>query len=434
VYGAQENYQAQVARGPALWAYRFLVGLFVVPAALFALVFWILAIGMVLTDAFISAIRIFRARRADPHAENPRAWVWDSHWDSLPWERRIGAQLIHLNDWVLNPLLVPFAALLRLFVFRKQRRDLLPFLVSRIVFTGAGTLLEDGVFALSEKAPAMRRVHRTSINHENRPLFDPANFFKNLMSFAEGRPGEVFRLFAAQNRLQLGFSDSNMAQVAEYLKVGVTALMVEMSEAGFLKGGPRLADPIEALQTLVRDPDLKATVPLKGGGRTSALSLQHHYLDRARQWMEIQPATNIQVAHLIKLWGWVLVNLKSNPSSLVGQVDWITKRFVLEKAGSDLSWEAQKKIDLSYHEMGTGLFAQLESMGLCPSVVSDDKIDAAIKRAPSDTPAHFRGQLIAELARDNIQAKVTWDRVRVGGPLTGKVIRIDFKKEGEDGN
>jgi proteasome accessory factor A len=424
VYGAQENYSTEAAQGLTLLAYRACLLVFIPTAALMSLLFWLLAIGMVLSDALGAAFAVGKDRRKDPTSPRLSHYFWEDDWEALPWERRIGAKLIRLHSWALDPFLRPFAWMLQAFVFRRQRRAMTAFLVSRPILCGAGSLLDDGSFVLSEKGPAIKRLVRSSVDHDNRPIFDPANFFKNLMGFAEARPKEVLRLFPRTQRMQLGLSDSNLAQAAEYLKVGTTWLVVQMAEAGFLKDAPRLRNPIGALHALIRDPTLKAKALLKNGAEKDAIALQRYYLGRAKEWSAQNEVTGMQTAHIIKVWEWALENLATDPTPLIGHLDWVTKRFVLDRAGEGLDQAARKKIDLSYHELGTGLFAQLESMGLTAAVVEDAQVNMAIHTAPPDSPAHYRGKLIAELARDNVDAKVTWDQIRIGGPISGKVINL----------
>jgi proteasome accessory factor A len=55
---------------------------------------------------------------------------------------------------------------------------------------------------------------------------------------------------------------------------------------------------------------------------------------------------------------------------------------------------ARKKIDIKYHEIGTGYFSMLEQKGIAPVRLSAHDIGAAIIRPPTNTPAWERGQSI----------------------------------------
>src|SRR5690606_20526495 len=132
-------------------------------------------------------------------------------------------------------------------------------------------------------------------------------------------------LFRRRQRMQLGLSDSNMAQVAEYLKVAVTCLIIDMSEAGALDGLPRLSDPVAALHAISADPSLHTTVAVVGGEPMRAIDIQRAYLDRAHQFVHQARAPSLEAAGVVKRWREVLELLDSDPGALFGRIDWITK-------------------------------------------------------------------------------------------------------------
>jgi Pup amidohydrolase len=79
----------------------------------------------------------------------------------------------------------------------------------------------------------------------------------------------------------------------------------------------------------------------------------------------------------------------------VGKLDWVTKRYLLDRAGPAASPAARAKVDLRYHELGRdGYYMQLEAAGLAPTVVEPEAVFDAIDVPPQGTPATMRGQLI----------------------------------------
>ena len=77
-----------------------------------------------------------------------------------------------------------------------------------------------------------------------------------------------------------------MSEIATYLKVGTTALVIDMIEDGWLNGDYALHGSVSALRTISRDPSLRATVKLKNGRLLTALEIQGEYLDRAIQYTQ----------------------------------------------------------------------------------------------------------------------------------------------------
>jgi proteasome accessory factor A len=419
VYGAQENYEVTLARGAWLWLYRLGLLLLAPWSLAFTLLGWAfvglfvavsvpLFIGLLL----IAVLGAFSTRISR---------LVDSLSDESRMTSAVMAVLRPLNAfWVLAG--TPYVMLLRLTCLREIRHGLIPFMVARPIICGAGSLEDDDHLVLSEKAGAVRRVQRIYGTVAARVFIDTGNLLKSFVGTARWG-GAYASLFARRQRLQLGLSDSNRAQVAEYLKVGMTCLIIDMIEDGELDDAPRLVSPVRALHTLNADPTLTAKVPLRDGSDVSALELSRSYLERAREWVAESKAPSLEAREVLRLWGQCLDALERDPGLLVGRVDWLTKRWLIEAAGVD-SWEARKKIDLKYHELDTGYFERLEDEGIAPVLVGPAEIERAMHEPPAETPARMRGRLIRELAEDQ-KVKVDWGSVRVGGLVGGKLIRLD---------
>ncbi len=176
------------------------------------------------------------------------------------------------------------------------------------------------------------------------------------------------------------------------------------------------ADPIAALHALSGDPTLQRSVALRGGGRATALELQRFYQQRAERWLRETDRVAIDAHGLVERWGWVLDQLASDRDALFGHLDWITKAHLLDEA-SELSPDARKKIDLRYHELGSGYHAWLEEAGLCPRLAEDADIERATRQPPPDTPAAERGRLVRSLSASNTAASVGWSTVKTGGQI-----------------
>lgn len=416
IYGPQENYEAEVANGVWLWALRIGVTSLLPVAAATALVY--LPLGLVLVILmFVVAISVGLAEAIAEGADRvPSQWVNKTL-------SGFGLVWLWVETIVTAPLVTPALLLLRWVAFRPQRRGILAHLVSRPIFIGGGTLI-DGRFELDEKAPAMVRTSRLTVLPGDHAVFEVGNLVKLLFSPMMLKPSAVLKLYGRRQRFQLGLSSSNMAQHAEYLKVGTTGLVITMAEAGQLEDAPQLRDPIGGLKTLCGDDSLTATVRTDQGELT-ALEIQRWYQRRAEAYVS-GPATSIEARDVVRQWGETLDALASDPESLVGRVDWVTKRTLLRAGRADgLSEAALKKIDLRYHELGTGYFAALEDQGLARQILDPAEIETAIRRPPQDTPAAQRASLLRRLRDADQPVHVAWDHVRVGGRLRGKVIRLD---------
>jgi proteasome accessory factor A len=111
------------------------------------------------------------------------------------------------------------------------------------------------------------------------------------------------------------------------------------------------------------------------------------------------------------MWRATLAALEREPSSLLGRIDWVTKRALI--SGPGLGYAARKKIDIKYHELESGYFAMLERKGIAPVRLSAAQIRIATFRPPENTPAWHRGLSIAQAGHSRGQMRVSW-RTRAG--------------------
>lgn len=412
IYGPQENYEAVLARGPELWLLRaclpvVMVGSWLTCAALWLLIGVTVVVGLplLLAYAIVLALR-------DPGD------------DGIPGlGHRIAAGFEVAEMAITLPLLLPFLLLLRGVAFRGVRRTMTAFLVTRTVFAGVGTLDGD-VFGLSEKGPAVRRVTRVTALPFERPIFDFGNLCKQLQMPFFGRMLAPWSLWNPRQRLQLGFSHANRADVAGFLKVGATGLLLDLEEAGALDDAPRLRRPVKALHRICADVELKRSYRTSHGEMT-ALAIQRWYLHRARTWVDGQAVASPEARRVLRLWTEVLDGLEADPAKLSGVLDWPTKRALIDAARPRVLTAALKKIDLRYHELGPeGYFTQLRDAGLARQLVEEAAVAKAVANAPPDTPAHQRGQLISALGAD-ADVRFGWAEIRQGRGLRAEVIPLD---------
>src|SRR5215210_2260188 len=77
----------------------------------------------------------------------------------------------------------------------------------------------------------------------------------------------------------------NMSEVATYLKVGATAIVLAMIEDDALGDDWLLANPVAAIRQVSHDPSLRRTILLRNGRRATALEVQWGMLERARKYV-----------------------------------------------------------------------------------------------------------------------------------------------------
>ncbi len=285
-------------------------------------------------------------------------------------------------------------------------RDLTPFLVSRQVFTGAGKLGTEApwdersraLYQLSQRADFFETevglettLKRPIINTRDEPHADPEKY----------------------RRLHVIVGDANLCEVATYLKVGTTAIVLKMVEDEYLPD-LTLANPVAALHEVSRDITCRAPVRLADGRRLTAVQLQWEYLERARKYLD-QGEAAPEDADVVRRWEAVLAGLEEDPLSLHRELDWVAKYRLLEgyRERDGLAWTDPKLrlIDLQYHDVrrDRGLYHRLAAAGKVERLVTDGEIEDAVMNPPEDTRAYFRGRCIARYP-DAITA-ASWDSI-----------------------
>jgi len=207
--------------------------------------------------------------------------------------------------------------------------------------------------------------------------------------------------------------DANMSEVATYLKLGTTAIVLKMIEDEFL---PDLSidTPVAALHAISRDPSLKATVTMSGGRTITALDLQWEYLDHAKNYVKEHDATPAN-AEVLGRWESTLTALEEDPMTLAEQLDWVAKRKLLQAYidRDGIAWDDHKLalIGLQYHDVrrDKGLYYKLVASGKMERLVTEAEVQAAVNGPPDDTRAYFRGTCIRRFP-DAITA-ASWDSI-----------------------
>ena len=144
-------------------------------------------------------------------------------------------------------------------------------------------------------------------------------------------------------RLHVILGDANMSEVATYLKVGTTAIVLAMIEDDELGLDLAPAAPVAALRRMSYDLGLSTPFELASGGTITALETQWEYYERARKYAETRglEAVGQEVgADVMARWEDVLTKLETDPMLAADTVDWVAKRRLLEgyRERHDLQW------------------------------------------------------------------------------------------------
>ena len=295
-------------------------------------------------------------------------------------------------------------------------REVVPFLVTRQIFGGAGKMGVEGEDTAS--TPGVYQIAQRS------------DFFSVLCSIdtMNRRPlvntrDEPHADAEAYRRFHVIVGDANMSQFATALKIGTTGLVLELIETGH---APQLdlANPIEATKSISRDASYAWIVELRDGRKISATDIQRLYLGAAKEHCRKDGDT----PWLLREWEQVLDDLALDYWRCRDRLDWVAKKFLLTtfQESERLEWTDPwlQAIDLEYHNVALdrGLFYELMREGQMRRIVSEDEIRQAIFQPPETTRAFFRGRAVAKFNRE-IES-IQWDELTFRSNGTTRTVTL----------
>jgi proteasome accessory factor PafA2 len=230
-------------------------------------------------------------------------------------------------------------------------------------------------------------------------------------------------------RLHVIVGDANLGQVSTYLRVGTTSLVLSLIEAGRAPA-IELRDPVVALQRISHDPGLRTVVELTDGRRMTGLDLQEQYLDAARLLCADTGADDEQTLDVLRRWQDTLDVLRRDVMGAAAQVDWIAKYRLMEqyRERHSLAWDDPRisLMDLQWADIRPekGLYHRLAARGVVETLLTPDRIAAAVAAPPEDTRAYFRGRALADYPDDVVGA--SWDSVIFSVPGRAGLERVSM--------
>ena len=303
---------------------------------------------------------------------------------------------------------------------------LTPFLVTRQVFTGAGRVGLGATgqlpgFQISQRADYIEAevglettLRRPIVNTRDEPHADRARW----------------------RRLHLILGDATLLEVATFLRLGTTSLVLWLVEHArdrpeVLGSIPslRLADPVAAVRQVSRDLSLTAVLDLADGRRMTALEVQRVYLEAAAAAMAGDD--DAATAEVLQRWGAVLDRLGTDPASCAREVEWVAKLRLLEgmRSRDHLAWDNPRlaAMDIQWSDVRPerGLYHRLLAAGAVERLVTEEAVARAVEEPPVDTRAYFRGTVVRRFG-DQVRA-VSWDSVVLDVPTYSSLRRIPLR-------
>jgi proteasome accessory factor A len=303
---------------------------------------------------------------------------------------------------------------------------LIPFLVTRQVYAGAGKVLQTArgaMYCVSQRAEhiwegvsSATTRSRPIINTRDEPLADAERF----------------------RRLHVIVGDSNMSEYTTFLKIGATSIVLRMLEEDSRPWRDlTLENPIRAIREISHDTTCRRRVRLANGRELSAVEMQGEYLQRAVQFATRRGLSPLE-EQALGMWEHVMTHLENDPLKLSTEVDWVIKYHTIEayREGHELALTNPRValLDLAYHDVtrARSLYYLLERRGAVERTATDEAIEKATVTPPQTTRARLRGAFIKRAKERKRDYTVDWVHLKLNDQAQSTVLCKDPFKSRDD--
>ena len=293
--------------------------------------------------------------------------------------------------------------------FEEVTESIIPFLITRQIFCGAGKWISSSKganFQISQRAEHMWESvssattrSRPIINTRDEPHADPEEY----------------------RRLHIIVGDSNMSETTTVLKVATTELMLRAAELGLLKDKFTIENPIKNIREISNDLKFRNSFRLSSGREITALQMQNEMYDIVLSMPGLDEILEKPFyRYALNLWRRSLDALESHDYSLVDmELDWMIKRKFMNsyKEKHQLNDMDSRLIllDISYHNIrkDRGLFYILEKSGMAKTLITNNDVNGAMENPPETTRAALRGRFIKVAQEKKRDFTVDWVNLKI---------------------
>jgi len=296
---------------------------------------------------------------------------------------------------------------------------LIPFLVTRQIYAGAGKVLQTArgaMFCISQRAEHIWEG-TSSATTRSRPIINTRD--------EPHADAERYR------RLHVIVGDSNMSEYATFLKVGTTSILLRMlEEPNVIMRDLTLENPIRAIREISHDMTCTRKVRLANGREATALEIQSEYLTRALRYADRRDLSPLE-KQALGMWEQALTKIENDPLGQDREADWVIKYKLIEayreRHGLDLTDPKIALLDLQYHDINRkrGIFYRMQDRGLVERMCDDSEIDEAIDTPPQTTRARLRGEFIKKAKERKRDYTVDWVHLKLNDQAQRTVLCKD---------
>lgn len=312
--------------------------------------------------------------------------------------------------------------------FEEVTESIIPFLITRQIFCGAGKWISSSKganFQISQRAEHMWESV-SSATTRSRPII-------NTRDEPHADPDEY-------RRLHIIVGDSNMSETTTILKVATTELMLRAAELGLLNDKFKIENPIKAIREISSDLRFGNSFRLASGREITALQMQKEMYQIVLSMPGLDEILEKPFyKYALDLWKRSLEALESGDFTQVDmEIDWMIKRKFMNsyKDKHQLNDNDSRMImlDISYHNIrkDRGIFYILENSGMAKTLVTSNDVNNAMENPPQSTRAALRGRFIKVAQEKKRDFTVDWVNLKINDQQQSSIACKDpFKNVDE---
>ncbi len=306
-----------------------------------------------------------------------------------------------------------------------KKECLIPFLILKTIFFGAGGYVTEGKgdFSLKELVENAKYV------------VSPRAMATNSVYGGGGRKHSLFSIKGISNlRIHVDSGEGLRIEVARLLNNAITSYVIQAIESGRIGKVAGIEDPIGTLRALSRNVEGDWKIRLENGERTNALDyLNSTYIDAIEDLFEEREQSHWDV-YALRTFKELHEKLEQGlyeDAFVFRKIEWLMKLHVIENEIDKFEYdggEEEKKICACFDFSNLGehdLYERVADVIGVERILREEDIGEALLYPPENSRASLRTALIAEIMRFQPENLIVrWNRI-VNPPTTDAEINFN---------
>jgi proteasome accessory factor A len=187
-----------------------------------------------------------------------------------------------------------------------------------------------------------------------------------------------------------------------------------------------LVDPLQSLKDVSQNINLDKNLRLSSGNQLNSIEIQYSYLTKAIEFNKNISKSNY-FAKIIEMWKSTLSALDKDTSQLIGKIDWLTKKYLIDKIKQESKSNAidvLKSMDIQYSELTNqeNIFNILIKNNIVESFYDENEIEYCELNPPHSSRAYFRANMLKKYP--SYISAASWDNVILDLDPNKSLLRI----------